>query len=266
MAKWSPSPLASVLAPVATGGSINNLELAISSSSRLPPRTGSSADTEQNPQLLRALIAIHDQFGGEEKRKLQKITDRNYPTGSYDPFFIPHSILFDGPVSPQKSSTLLQLPNEILTQIFQHVKIPYFQVCLALTCKTMGRIASQKNAMAPWRGYRDKDGLFRLLQRNNYIPPSLRLCRACFRFLERDAGYWSLVMTSKEFDRKSINWFDILGWMNSDTSSQHSCPWCCLGNHISYHSQQRYLDDRKGLALTSKMRMCPELPRRMDRP
>lgn len=191
----------------------------------------------------------------------------------YDPFFIPHSILFDTPISPQNDCRLLQLPPEILTIIFQKVQIPYFQVSLALTCKTMGRVACSKNAMAPWRGYRDKDGLFRLLERkNHWIPQSLRLCRSCFRFMPRSPAYWEERLRSPEFDNEKLNWYDIFSWFDADNSPGHRCPWCLIPGYLSYVTERKYLEHRRNGVLSEGVfrdvsrGMCPELDFRMDKP
>ncbi|KIW72210.1 hypothetical protein PV04_00420 [Phialophora macrospora] len=184
----------------------------------------------------------------------------------YDPFFIPQSILFDSPVSPQTTSRVLQLPPEILTLIFQKVKIPYFQVSLALTCKTMARIASQKNAMSPWRGYRDKDGLFRLLERKNkWMPSSLRLCRACFRFRPRDVAFWEKELKSPEFDSTKANWYDIFSWFDQ-TYQQHRCPWCTILGYTAYFREGQYIEDRKMESRARTRSMCPDVTSRIDRP
>ncbi|EXJ81426.1 hypothetical protein A1O3_07718 [Capronia epimyces CBS 606.96] len=184
----------------------------------------------------------------------------------YDPFFIPLPILFETPVSPQPGSALLQLPDEILTLIMQQVKIPYFQVCFALTCKAMGRIASMKNLLSPWRGYRDKDGLFRLLERKHYIPQQLRLCRACFLFLPRDRGHWTRILAEPEFDNKYANWCDILNWFDPKSYSQHRCPRCCIRVYTSYMSEECYETDTGDKGVSNGKRICPELVRRMNKP
>ncbi|KAH0835958.1 hypothetical protein FOPE_04444 [Fonsecaea pedrosoi] len=189
----------------------------------------------------------------------------------YDPFFIPDSILLYGPVSPQRKSRLLQLPHELLTDIFKRVKIPHFQVSLALTCKTMARVAAEPGIFSPWRGYRDKDGLFRLLERrNNFIPPHLKLCRACFRFLPWSGGeYWDRQMSSGVFDRSNLNWYDILMWFYNRVAFQYRCPWCCVFQYTSYASQglyeRRRVNGPLGL-LDTRERVCPDLNRRMDKP
>ncbi|KIV94698.1 hypothetical protein PV10_02438 [Exophiala mesophila] len=194
-------------------------------------------------------------------------------TTAYDPFFIPRHILFNSTnTQPQPQCKLLQLPQEILTHIFQSVKIPYFQVCLALTCKSLGRVATGKNAMAPWRGYRDKDGLFRLLERNHYIPPTLRLCRGCFTFVPRSEDYWIVVLTSPEYDAKDISWCDIFNFFQfqGHTSSQHRCPRCVARKHFVYFSQAKYELDRRirsqGDFNDECFAVCPELDRRIDKP
>lgn len=192
---------------------------------------------------------------------------------SYEPFFIPRHILFNSTtVQPQFQSKLLQLPPEILTHIFQSVKIPYFQVCLALTCKSLGRVATGKNAMAPWRGYRDKDGLFRLLERNHYIPHTMRLCRGCFTFVPRSEDYWVTVLKSPEYDAKDISWCDIFNFFQfqGHTSSQHRCPRCVARKYFVYFSQAKYELDRtirsQGDFNDDCYTVCPALDRRIDKP
>lgn len=200
----------------------------------------------------------------------------------YNPFFIPHSILFNNKPTPVLTTTnahatalppnetpLLNLPAELLTQIFQHVRIPYFQVCLALTCKAMGQIASRPGAMAPWRGYRDKDGLFRLLERKAWIPRSLRLCRACFVFVPRDPAYWGdKISRKKEFDKRDVNWLDIFNFFDERSSPQHRCPWCNVMGYISFVSETSYqsLKQRASVQLAEWEEVCPDVCRRIDQP
>ncbi|EHY52351.1 hypothetical protein ABEF92_007865 [Exophiala dermatitidis] len=181
-------------------------------------------------------------------------------------FFIPLSILNQTVVSPQNGSALLQLPPEVLTLVLEQVKIPYFQVCFALTCKAMGRVASSKGVLSPWRGYRDKDGLFRLLQRNHYIPQRLRLCRACFRFLPWNDNYWTLKMESPEFDDMKGNWTDILNWFDPKSYLQHRCPHCCNEGYTSYIAESSYAEDTENKGADDRRLMCPQLHRRMGRP
>ncbi|ETI29157.1 hypothetical protein G647_01610 [Cladophialophora carrionii CBS 160.54] len=200
------------------------------------------------------------------QRSQQIAPDVPPPADPYDPFFIPQAILFDAPVSPQPTSKILQLPPEILTLILEKVKIPYFQVSLALTCKTMARIASQRNVMSPWRGYRDKDGLFRLLERKNkWMPPSLNLCRACFMFRPRDIAFWERQLKSPEFDCIYANWYDIFGWFDQ-TYQQHRCPWCTILGYTAYFREGQFIEDRKNGPRTRTQSMCPDLTRRIDRP
>ena len=183
----------------------------------------------------------------------------------YDPLFIPESIL-NAPIASQDHSKILQLPPEILALIFQKVKVPYFQVSLALTCKTLARVASQKNAMAPWRGYRDKDGLFRLLERKNkWMPDTLRLCRACFRFRPTDVTYWESHLRNPEFDNMKVNWYDIFSWFEP-AYQQHRCPWCTISGYISYFREEQYLVDRDLNPGARRHPMCPDVTRRIAKP
>lgn len=184
----------------------------------------------------------------------------------YDPFFIPHGILFETPTSLQHGSALLQLPEEILTLILEQVKIPYFQVCFALTCKTMSRAASRKGVMAPWRGYRDKEGLFRLLERHHYIPQGLRLCRACFLFKPRSEDYWAARMDGPEFESRSTNWGDIIHWFEPNSHPQHRCPSCCASVYTSYMSERIYQKETTTGDVGDTRAICPELTRRVNKP
>ncbi|KIW98943.1 uncharacterized protein Z519_00606 [Cladophialophora bantiana CBS 173.52] len=203
-----------------------------------------------------------------EQPQQQVMRPRPSQPDPYDPFFMPDSILLDSPVSAQTESKFLQLPPELLTDILKKVKIPYFQVSLALTCKTMARIAAQKNVLSPWRGYRDKDGLYRLLERkNNFIPPHMRLCRACFKFLPSTAGeYWDKQMSAEEFDKPNVNWYDVLMWFYAESGFQYRCPWCCAFDYSGYASEGFYNKQRAKEVLEDHELMHPELNRRMDRP
>ncbi len=199
----------------------------------------------------------------------------------YDPFFIPRDILFGlaslESESDQSGCALLRLPPEILAMIFRHVRIPYFQVCLALTSKAMGRIGMAVGSMSPWRGYRDKDGLFRLLGRQpkSIIPASLTVCRACFRFRPRDLEYWmnkfeSLAKMSESDDPLArtldldINYFTTTA---ASTTGYYSCPDCASRHYANYLSEGLYYKDRANPPIgPDGRRVCPELHSRMDRP
>lgn len=231
------------------------------------------------------------------KRKFSDLGDSKFKSNikpsradPYNPFFIPHSILFNtnhdsrdnqatseittssetGTTDSQPNETpLLTLPAELLTKIFEHVKIPYFQVCLALTCKTMGQVASKPGVMAPWRGYRDKDGLFRLLERKGWMPRSLRFCRACFLYVPRDQKYWEeKISWSKEFDRRDLNWLDIFNFLDTRSSPQHCCPWCAVRRYVCLPSETSYKDLMRRASINIKEweTVCPDVCRRIDQP
>lgn len=181
-------------------------------------------------------------------------------------FFISQAILKSS-CSNRSESAFLNLPAEILVMVMQKVQIPYFQVCLALTCKTMARIASKQDILSSWRGYRDKDGLFRLLQRNHWMPTHLRLCRACFRFLPTDRHYWMCKMGDR-FDAKDINWYDVFNFFDETSSQQHRCPYCVLNKYVSFVSESFYLEGRYSPGKVEDMirSICPALHKRIDRP
>ncbi|KIX96079.1 uncharacterized protein Z520_08334 [Fonsecaea multimorphosa CBS 102226] len=227
---------------------------------------------EPSPTIPRARI---NRLPPQQEQQQQHQQPQEYmvnPTPSrpdpYEPFIIPDSILLHSPISPQTQSKFLQLPPELLTHILGLVKIPYFQLSLALTCKTMARVAAQKNVLSPWRGYRDKDGLFRLLERkNNFIPEHLSLCRACFRFLPNSGGeYWDRQMADRIFDLATVNWYDLLAWFHKSSRFGHQCPWCVVLGYSTYMSESTYLVKRAKTMLSIRERMCPDLNRRMDQP
>ncbi|EXJ65192.1 hypothetical protein A1O7_01532 [Cladophialophora yegresii CBS 114405] len=238
----------------------------------LPSWTGGllpTALTQQQPPTRAEIARFSESTIYPVQRRQQLTPDVPPLSDPYDPFFIPQSILSAAPVSPQfqPTSKILQLPPEILTLIFEKVKIPYFQISLALTCKTMARIASQKNVMSPWRGYRDKDGLFRLLERKNnkWMPSSLGLCRACFMFRPRDIAFWEKELESPEFDCIYANWYDIFGWFDQ-SYQQHRCPWCTILGYTAYFREAQLIEDREKGPRTRTQSTCPRLARRIDRP
>lgn len=135
----------------------------------------------------------------------------------HTPFFVPERILATSNHHGQPQSELLQLPNEILVKIVEKVEIPHYLVVLGLTCKRMAAfLRDRKDYLPPWRGYQDKEGLYRLLVQSRsfkpkkptksrrllawvlssdaplqpYIPQTFRLCRACFLHLPRCKAYW----------------------------------------------------------------------------
>jgi hypothetical protein len=168
---------------------------------------------------------------------------RRSQQGPYDPFFIPSTILSATASYQQPHSILTTLPLEIRVLIFRHLKVTCYQVCLALTCKAMASIAIIPNAMASWRGWRDKTYLFYLFQKmprpgaevDHYIPSHLRLCRACFRFRlirreDSEAKVQSELMdTQKDFER----------WSERCTK----CRECFAACRKTYWREQSYEED-----------------------
>lgn len=248
----------------------------------------------------------------KEKRALQERLAKQAAPSPYTPFFVPDSILSTMHHNPHPQSALLNLPTEIFLTIVEHVSIPHFQVCLALTCKTLAStISTNRTRLSPWRGYRDKEGLFRLLARlpkynppnpwlsgfpkrlpqdtqpsdlldaQNvpwYIPPHLRLCRACWIFVPRTQSYWSHAMSSAEYDRPNVNWFDIMNFFNESDRDcgQHKCPRCCVRGFRCFMSEDAYRralrqDEYEEWELGFELgdlgrRVCPGLLGRLGRP
>lgn len=138
--------------------------------------------------------------------------------------------------------------------IFRHVKIPCYQVCLALTCKVMANAASVPTVMTKWRGWRDKTYLFYLFQKMPrpgadiayYIPSHLQLCRACFRFRPIRREHPVEKVQSEKGDGQNA----IRVWWE--------CPDCSARGYMTYNSEAWYQDARG--------RQCPELKYRMDKP
>ena len=123
--------------------------------------------------------------------------------------------------------------------------------------------------MAPWRGYRDKDGLFRLLERKAWIPRSLRLCRACFVFVPRDPEYWGdKISREKAFDKREVNWLDIFNFFDERSSPQHRCPWCNVMGYTSFVSETSYksLKQKAAVHVAEWEEVCPDVCRRIDQP
>lgn len=231
------------------------------------------------------------------------------PRRAYTPFFVSDAILQLGKHDAQSQSSLLKLPAELLLLIVQKIQVPHYQVVFGLSCKTIASLLSEnRESLAPWRGFRDKEGLYHLLARQlkpqarrcrastsssmetqvatattenelpSYVPPALRLCRACFRHVPRDKIYWLNRMPSTEFDKPHVNWFDILNFFNESQRNcgQYRCPECCARNYTCFLSEREY---DKALAEDYRdeevylidlgdegRRVCIELPRRLARP
>ena len=279
-----------------------------------PPFNARPASNSRQPSSYEddrqvfAKLKKHIRQENDSRGRKMKLPKHMTPSRAdpYSPFFIPHPILLDTTHSAQETSLLLSmLPPELLAQIFQQIEVPYFQICFALTCKTIGRIASGGNSngpgkhiMSPWRGWRDKDGLFRLLQRGPinkiptepWIPSSLRLCKACFLFVPKSRLYWASKIRDPIFDRKDLNWIDTLNFFDETAIgyAQHRCPFCVSQNFKSYAGETIYASDReddemwvylreigghddlvKSLENVRKAlqwRVCPDLHQRIDRP
>ncbi|KAJ9605154.1 hypothetical protein H2200_010544 [Cladophialophora chaetospira] len=230
------------------------------------PHLANSHDGQASPQIRGGMRNARNPGCRKNQETLPDTPPQPDP---YSPFFIPQNILLDTPISAQTTSKFLELPAEILTLIFKKVEVPYFQVSLALTCKTFARVAYQKNSMSPWRGYRDKDGLFRLLTRKTkcppYMPDNFSLCRACFRFRSREMAYWEKELKSPEFDSMKANWYDIFSWFEPKYQ-QHRCPWCTILGYTGYFREGQYLADKDLDPKARNHPMCPDLSRRIEKP
>lgn len=192
---------------------------------------------------------------------------------AYTPFFISDSILTT-PALLQSRSRLLQLPAELQLLIIEQLQIPYFQVIFALTCKRLASLlAANTSRMTRWRGFRDKEGLYRLLKRRGrdytlaippgigppilnplppYVPEHLRLCRGCFRFVPRRHEYWDEWFPCHNIDLKDPNaaWGDVANFFHNQNrdDGQHKCPECCIRKNDCFMSERQWLraliDDR----------------------
>lgn len=192
---------------------------------------------------------------------------------AYIPFFVPDSIL-NTPALLQSESQLLQLPAELQLLIVEQLQIPYFQVIFALTCKRLASLlAANTNRFTKWRGFRDKEGLYRLLKRQGrdltlaippgigrpimnplpaYVPEHLRLCRGCFRFVPRRHEFWDHWFTSHNINMTDPNasWGDVANFFHNKNrdDGQHKCPECCIKKNDCFMSERQWLraliDDR----------------------
>lgn len=200
---------------------------------------------------------------------------------------MPQRLLDDvGQQEQQQQSGLLQLPIEILLLIIEKIEIPYFQVIFALTCKRLASIVSSKRErLSPWRGFRDKEGLYRLLTRvppqsgiSPYIPDTLRLCRGCFRHVPRAQEYWLGRLTSAGLEKPHVNEFDIWNFFGESgrKCGQHKCPECVVRNNTCFMSEKGYQEalaadyqDEEVFLIDlgeEGRRVCDQLPWRIGRP
>lgn len=208
----------------------------------------------------------------------------------YTPFFVPEQILATSNQHSQPQSELLQLPNEILVTIVEKVEIPHYLVVLGLTCKRMAAfLRDRKNYLPPWRGYQDKEGLYRLLVQSRqfkpkrlsrsgrflawflksdvplqpYIPRTFRLCRACFVYLPRSTAYWLEKGFASYVDRFGTR-SGFLG--DDDGYGVVLCPACDehkyreISNQSDFNSLSRAEREDMGRGF------CPELERRLLKP
>lgn len=206
------------------------------------------------------------------------------PPRPYTPFFVSQYLLHDA--DQQEQSRLLQLPIEILLLIIEKVEIPYFQIVFALTCKSLAAIISEnRERLGPWRGFRDKEGLYRLLTRVPpqgdmlpYVPDTLKLCRACFRHVPRSREFWLNRLTSMDLERPHVNHFDIWNFFEASgrKCGQHKCPECVVKNNTCFMSEKDYkvalaadYQDEEMFLLDlgeEGRRVCDRLPWRIGRP
>lgn len=214
----------------------------------------------------------------------------------HTPFFVPEQLLEAPGRNEQTQSWLFRLPIELLLLIIEKLKVSYFQVVFGLTCKAAASLlCERREVLAPWRGFRDKEGLYRLLVRQPklagpiqdlsgqpllpYIPLNLRLCRACWRHLPRSEQWWLGRMSKKEFDKPHVNWFDVLNFFaeSQRNCGQHKCPECCVKNYVCFMSEREYeralAEDRQDeskyyidLDTEGGRRVCLGLPQRLAKP
>lgn len=281
------------------------------------------ARSEQQQKLLHRLEEKRKRLKAKSRSKVQANTRNDAP---YTPFFIPDELLNSKETYLQSQSLLASLPTELFLLVLDHLSIPYFQVSLGLTCKSIAAVLAQnRGRLSPWRGYCDKEGLYRLLTRPErvsgntrkfesipklpslqspsndvstmstssparpcpptgsssqpFIPPHLRLCRACFRHVPRDPLYWRQKILNHEFDSPGVSWYDISAFFQEihRDCGQHKCPDCCRRKYIAFMNLSSYeealkedeRDAETGYDLDGvhgTRRVCPELVLRLSRP
>lgn len=236
-------------------------------------------------------LETHIKKSMSETRPIVRETGTFLPeVGTSTSFFVPARLLHPSKTNIQAQSWLFRLPTELLLLIIKKVQVSYFQIAFGLTCKAAASLLNgHRNILAVWRGYRDKEGLYRLLVRQpklgisacsrTYIPENMRLCRACWRHLPRDEAWWLGRMSKAEFDKPHVNWFDVLNFLaeSQRNCGQHKCPECCVGNYTCFMSEREYdralAEDyrdetryRIDLDKQGGRRVCLDLPKRLARP
>lgn len=270
------------------------------------------------PVASRSFLKVPLQVRKEREAYRAWLAEQPVPR-PYTPFFIPEYVLDTREHHQQRQSPLFRLPPELLLLVVEKIEVPYFQVVFGLTCKSIARLLSNnRESLAPWRGFRDKEGLYRLLARQPktgqsplaltrqrtssvtssssldfadltltdsqtvdilpYVPNTLRLCRACFRHVPRNKMYWLTKMSSADFDKPDVNWFDILNFFTESQRNcgQHKCPECCVKNYTCFMREaeyeralyEDYRDEEVYLVDLGEngRRVCVELPARLKRP
>lgn len=114
-----------------------------------------------------------------------------------------------------QSAHLLQLPDELVVNVFRRIQHPHDQVALMLSCKHLANVASnvELNTMivqgVNYMKLRfDHRHLLKALKRWNWIPDNLLLCRECEMYLPRER-IW------KDRQGKEISRLMLVDWMGA---------------------------------------------------
>ena len=189
-----------------------------------------STDTQTPPPEVSEVLgktlkcrAMSDDFG-------RKISSR---------FTIPEQVL-NSNITTQSSTAvdqapnLLDLPVEVLMEIFTQLHCAPSQIKLALTCKQLACLASQTDlglsvSSPKYAGFLppavfDVPGLMSSLR--SWMPTHLKFCGHCLTYRPEDPDYWHTVEGFQRYDF----WIQKVGWTFKDASwwkQVHDiCPAC----------------------------------------
>ena len=156
-------------------------------------------------------------------------------------FTLPDEVLVDRDEIVQQSSTFLELPHEVLFDIFEVLCHAPSQIGLALTCKQMARIAQRVDlglsaSSARYAGFLppsvfDVPDLMSSLR--PWMPSGLKFCGHCLTYRPHDSDYWHTIDGFERYDF----WVQKVGWTFKEArwrkQTHDICPACHSSCSIS---------------------------------
>lgn len=150
-----------------------------------------------------------------------------------------HQLLDPNPVSSKQSLSMIQLPSDILLAIYKVINHPRDQIAFALSSKKLAAISVHTNFNTRRSKSWDRKHLYMRkdlmldLRRWNWIPPHLKLCKSCLKYLPT-RRIWRDREGQELCSLKLVDWpWMIHDWMRDGKK----CPTCQMPDDFDEDKQ-----------------------------